>query len=130
MIYAVLVFLTLAGWALVEHHRLLRYELVSHYRQGPLRCELRRRTYLAATMPGEFPHPLEERVIAWQLWGLPLWTARSIIGLPSELDTRIDHVAAAEFDRHFAARFRLDARPPRHFATARRRFSTRKPLQH
>lgn len=123
MIYAVLLFLLPGGWALLEHRRLRRYELVCRSAPGPLRSELRRRTYMACTTPGDFPHPLEERVIAWRLWGLPLWTCRSIIGLPHQQDTRIDLVAATEFDRHFGARFRMDAQPLLRFAPVRRRFN-------
>ncbi|MEX8517820.1 MAG: hypothetical protein AB3X44_04760 [Leptothrix sp. (in: b-proteobacteria)] len=106
---AVLILACLIGAcvAISEHRKLLRYQLLRRSAKSLISVELRRQTYLDVTGSAEFPQPREKRVMAWRLGGVPFWHQSSSIGLPSELDARINHVAAHEFDDDFESCFRV-----------------------
>ena len=108
MIWFYLVFFGCLGAALAEHVKLSRYQLMHESTKHMIAVEVRRRTYLDRTGFAEFPMPREERVMVWRFGGLPLWIHSTSIGLPAEMDARIQHVKAHEFDEHFSAEFRAD----------------------
>lgn len=91
----------------LRQQKLTGYQTIGEHSHGWLRCELRRRNGLVLMEADGFPRPVEERVLAWWLGGLLLWTQHRSIGLPLETDRRIDHIASEEFDVHFSPRFRM-----------------------
>ena len=91
-----------------RRHQLDGHETVAHGAQGWLRWQLRRRNRMALLENDGFPRPVEDRVRAWWLGPVLLWTESSSIGLPLETDQRIQAIHATEFDGHFAPRFRID----------------------
>jgi hypothetical protein len=109
---AVLILACLIGAcvAISEHRKLLRYQLLRRSPKSLISVELRRQTYLDVTGSAEFPQPREERVMAWRLGGMPVWSQSASIGLPPELDARINRVGAHEFDIDFGPSFRADGK--------------------
>jgi hypothetical protein len=54
----------------------------------------------------EYPQPREFRVLSMRIGGIPVWSQQCIVGLPADVDSRIDQVTAGEFDHLFAGQFR------------------------
>ena len=85
---------------------------------GPFSVELRRRAHLTKAHEDSlaFPQPRECRTLTMRCVGVPVWSCHSVVGLPAELDARIDSVSAGEFDHLFSPRFRQHS-PARSFRT-------------
>lgn len=100
--------LAVAARLLHWRHRLCGWESLWRFRSGPITVELHRHAHLARLGCDslEYPQPREFRVITMRLGGLPIWSQEATISLPAQVDARIDHVAAGEFDHLFEAHFR------------------------
>lgn len=98
--------LALLAWLFCPQ-RLSGFQSLADHRQGWLHRELWRRNSMVLMKMDGFPRPVEERVLAWRIGGLLVWTEHSSIGLPLETDWRIDQIGAEEFDQHFTPRFRM-----------------------
>ena len=111
MIELLLVLLVLAALAArtwQARHRLAAWERLWSFRSGPCTVELRRHAELARLGSDslEFPQPREFRVVSLRIGGIPVWSQRAIVSLPTEADARIGAISSAEFDHLFEGQFR------------------------
>ncbi|MFL6679241.1 MAG: hypothetical protein ACJ8IK_12940, partial [Burkholderiaceae bacterium] len=81
-------------------HRTARWECLWRFRSGPCTVELRRHAGLARLGDDscEYPQPREFRVMSLRVGGIPLWSQRAIVSLPTDADSRIGEIPASEFD--------------------------------
>ena len=104
-------------------HRFFGWEPLWRFRSGPITVELRRHAHLARLGQDslEYPQPREFRVITMRLGGIPLWSQRAIVSLPTDADSRIGEIPAGEFDHLFDLHFRRGwtRRPARRRLAAR-----------
>jgi hypothetical protein len=107
-VFASLTLLALGVWAACAYFTLLKQARVWRATQGPFSVELRRLCSMTRSHADSmaFPQPREMRTLTVRLAGVPIWAARSTIGLPLSVDARIDSVKASEFDALFDSEFR------------------------
>jgi hypothetical protein len=104
-----LVLVALAVRTFVVRHRIANWECLWRFRSGPCTVELRRRAGMARLGGDscEFPQPREFRVMSLRVGGIPVWSQRAIISLPTDADSRIGEIPASEFDHLFDRHFRI-----------------------
>jgi hypothetical protein len=104
-----LVLVALAVRTFVVRHRTAGWECLWRFRSGPCTVELRRHAGLARLGGDscEYPQPREFRVMSLRVGGIPLWSQRAIVSLPTEADSRIGEIPASEFDHLFDRHFRV-----------------------
>ena len=104
-----LVLVALALRTVVVRHRIAGWESLWRFRAGPCTVELRRHAGMARLGGDscEYPQPREFRVMSLRIGGIPLWSQRAIVSLPTEADSRIGEIPASEFDHLFDRHFRL-----------------------
>ena len=109
LMLVLLALLALAARTLLVRHRHAAWEVLWHFRHGPVTVELRRHAHLARLSSDafEFPQPREFRILSMRLGGIPLWSQEAVVGLPTAADERIGRIPATEFDPLFADQFRL-----------------------
>jgi len=103
------VLVALAVRALVVRQRIAGWECLWRFRSGPCTVELRRHAGLARLGGDscEYPQPREFRVMSLRIGGIPLWSQRAIVSLPTDADSRIGEIPASEFDHLFDRHFRM-----------------------
>lgn len=108
LVLASLIMLALAARAAFVLSGLQGQQRLWRLAYGPFSVELRRRAMLTKAHDDSlaFPQPRERRTLMMRLAGVPVWSFHSMVGLPPEVDARIDSVSAGEFDHLFSARFR------------------------
>lgn len=108
IVLVVLALLALAARALHVRLALAGWERLWRFTSGPVTVELRRHAAMARLGHDSlaYPQPREFRTLSMRIAGIPVWSQQSIVGLPAEVDSRIDAVTAAEFDHLFAGEFR------------------------
>jgi len=104
-----LVLVALAIRTLLLRYRTAGWECLCRFRTGPCTVELRRHAGLARLGDDscEYPQPREFRVISLRIGGIPVWSQRAIISLPTDADSRIGDIPASEFDHLFDRHFRM-----------------------
>ncbi len=111
--------LLLAGRTVCLALKLADGSMVESSTCGAVKLELRRR--VAVFKPeGDsqaFPQPREVRMLVLRLGGIPVFCREESIGLPKEMDARLDQVSAKDFDAHFSDAFRIA--PRRSISTTR-----------
>lgn len=122
LLLVLLALLVLAARAFQVRHRLAAWQSLWHFRHGPITVELRRHAHLARLDADslDYPLPREFRVLSLRVGGIPVWSQQAIVGLPAQVEARIDSVPAGEFDHLFERQFRLGGahRPARLFVRA------------
>ena len=104
-----LVLVALALRTVVVRHRISGWECLWRFRSGPCTVELRRHAGMARLGGDscEYPQPREFRVMSLRVGGIPLWSQRAIVSLPTEADARIGESPASEFDHLFDRHVRM-----------------------
>jgi hypothetical protein len=122
-VLVLLALLALAARALHVKRELAGWERLWRFTSGPVTVELRRHAGMARLGNDslDYPQPREFRTVSMRIGGIPLWSRQSIVSLPTEVDSRIGEVTAAEFDHLFTGQFRRTWFKP----TAHALYSTR-----
>ena len=110
LLLVLLALLALGARTLQLRLRVAAWECLWRFASGPFTVELRRHARIARLGHDslEFPQPREFRLLSLRCGGIPVWSQRAIVSLPSDADSRIDHIAADEFDPLFDPHFRLN----------------------
>jgi hypothetical protein len=100
------------GRAVCLWWRLAKFSLVTSCDCGALKLELHRcaTVFRSEGDTQDFPQPREFRMLVLRLVGIPIFSRQEVIGLPTELDARLDQVSVTDFDAHFSDSFRIAPR--------------------